>query len=506
MNAPDRKHIVIAGDGVAAWACAAALARSLNAKDWAISVLPAGDDTAHQPFGLGDATLPPAISFLPGVFPAEPELVARDGAAWSFGIALSGWAGPGITYFHPFGTIGADFGPVAFHQVVQRLRQDGMPARLANYSLSAMAAQSGRFQLPDGNPRSALSTCRQGLHVDLDGLRAHERAMAESLGVSRAEGRLASIELDGEGAIAALLTDQGERLEAQLFVDCSGPQASLASELPSSRWDSWSRGMTCNRTMSAVIATPQAPLPYSHAEAMPWGWMQYLPMQGKTVLNAVYRDDLANGEDIQAVFARFAEGEEISPADPLELSFGRRQKAWLGNCVALGASAVLIDPVGVTNLHLLLSGIDRLLRLLPGEAAMDIVAAEYNRQTLAEHTHARDFALLHYRLNGRAGEPLWDRARETAVPATLGYKLQLYANLGRVAMYDFEPVEEIAWINLFDEQGVQPRRLHPIAQGVGTEHLKEHAEKVRSALVHTLTKMPSHEEFLSRVKSEFANR
>lgn len=505
MNTQEKKNIVIAGDGIAAWMCAAALARSLNAEDWAVTVLPAGDDRADHPFGLADATLPPVNGFLPDVFPAEPELVARNGAAWSFGIALSGWAGPGITYFHPFGTIGADFGPVAFHQVVQRLREDGMPARLANYSLAAMAAQAGRFQLPDGDPRSALSTCRHGLHTDLDGLIAYERDIAKGLGVSRSGEQLAGVELGTDGSIAALLTDQGGRLEAHVYIDCSGTPARLVAKLAGSRWQNWSPGLGCNRLLSASVATPQAPLPYSHAEAMPWGWLQYLPMQGRTVLNAIYRDDLASEENIRQHIAQFAEDSDVSLAGPLELEFGRRQKPWVENCVALGASAALIDPVGVTNLHLLQAGIDRLLRLLPGDASMDVVAAEYNRQTAAELTHARDFALLHYRLNGREGEPLWDQARKAAVPATLGYKLQLYANLGRVAMYDFEPIEEIAWINLFDEQGVQPRSLHPIAQGVGAEHLKEHAEKVRSALMNTLTGMPSHAEFLSRVKSQFTN-
>ena len=231
---------------------------------------------------------------------------------------------------------------------------------------------------------------------------------------------------------------------------------------------------------------------------------QYLPLQGRTVVNAVYNSDVSGDVEIFGQIERFAgPGNEVN-AVSLDVAFGRRPHAWLKNCVALGAAAVLIDPVAISNLQLLRSGINRLASLLPGGADIRIVAHEYNRQSAAEYCHARDFALLHYRLNGRNGEALWDAARKMAVPASLGYKLQLYANLGRVAMYDFEPLEEISWINLLDEHGVRPLQLHPIAEGIGPDELKKHAERIRSVMMETVRKMPPHAEYLSRVNAAFA--
>ena len=72
-------------------------------------------------------------------------------------------------------------------------------------------------------------------------------------------------------------------------------------------------------------------------------------------------------------------------------------------------------------------------------------------------------------------------------------------------MYDFEPLEEINWINLFDEHGVQPLQINPLAEGFGVDELKKHADRVRSVMMQAVGKIPPHSEFLSRVNAAFAN-
>lgn len=505
MNGSSRHKIVIAGCGAAPWMTAAALARRLDLSTHGIVVLDSGDEAAEQPFGVGDCTHPAPADFDPALFPDEALAVAAGGGAWSFGIALSGWANPGATYFQPFGSVGADLGPVAFHHVLQRLRQEGVPSRLANYSLSALAAQAGRFQLPPSDPRSVLSTCSQAVHVDLEQLEALERAFSLHNGVEQAEGHLESVDINEAGSIAALQTSAGERIEGDLFIDCSGSDARLIEGMPGSHRESWARWMPCDQLMTSMVPISEPPLPYSHAEANTAGWVQYLPLQGRMVLNAVFNSQYSSDLQVLRQMEEFAgTGVEVH-AVSLDVAFGRRLHPWLRNCVALGTAAALIDPIGISNLQLLRSGISRLAALLPGGADEAVMAAEFNRQTSAELCHARDFALMHYRLNGRDGEELWDAARKISIPASAGYKLQLYSNLGRVAMYDFEPLEEINWINLFDEHGVQPLQINPLAEGFGVDELKKHADRVRSVMMQAVGKIPPHSEFLSRVNAAFAS-
>ena len=177
--------IVVAGNGAAAWLSAAAVARSRGNDDCKVTVLDVHSSNPIQPFGLGDATLP---LLQPGndPFPDDFSAVALAGSTFSHGIAMSGWAAPGATYFQPFGQVGADLGPVSFRQLVLKLRKEGVAMRFGDYSLSAMAAQAGRFQLPGQDPRSVLSTCRHGLHADLARLGELAKTRAKALGVSEA--------------------------------------------------------------------------------------------------------------------------------------------------------------------------------------------------------------------------------------------------------------------------------------------------------------------------------
>jgi tryptophan 7-halogenase len=110
-----------------------------------------------------------------------------------------------------------------------------------------------------------------------------------------------------------------------------------------------------------------------------------------------------------------------------------------------------------------------------------------------------DFAIAHYKLNGRRGEPFWDACREMAVPGTLDYKLRLYASRGRLALYDGEPLEEGSWINLLDEHGVRPRHGSAVADNLGVAEIESHLHQVRAVMIGAVRQMPLHAEYLSSI-------
>jgi tryptophan halogenase len=496
-RAGGRRRIVIAGDGLAAWMAAAALAETVGGNDWSITVVGNGEGDEHGPaFGDADATLPMPDGCHPALDVDQDRFVIKADGTFSFGLALSGWSASATTYFHPFSTLGAPLGSASFHQIVMRLRREGQAVRLGNYSLAALAAQAGRFERPYQEPVSVLSTCGHGVHLDGRKLARMLRGDATAAGVEAVTEDLDSAERDARGAISALVTKAGRRIGGDLFLDCTGTRAWLVSRLEGCRWEDWSRWLPCNRVMSAAFRSLVLPPPHSHHEAHRSGWIRHLPLHGKTQLSGFYRGDLTDDDQMRAMLEDCAEGEELLDVQAAPASFGRRGEPWHRNCVALGTAAALLDPVGLSNLEILRSGIDRLLRLLPGSPAGTVEAAEYNRRTTAELDNARDFAMLHYRLNGRRGDPMWDECRAMAVPASLGYKMKLFEARGKVAMYDQEPFEEASWTNLFDEHGVRPRHYNPVADGFESGELQAHLEKMRAYMLGALRTMPLHADYL----------
>jgi tryptophan halogenase len=498
MTAEAVRRIVIVGDGVAAWMAAAALTEVLNPAECSISVLGAGrSGSGAPPPDLADAILPLPDNDRLAQEPEEDWIVTGSGGAFTYGIALSGWSAPGATWFHHFGPTGANLGPAGFHHLAMRLRREGTPLRLADYSLAALAAQAGRFARPGPDPRSVLQTCRYGLHLDGERLAEVLARSAVAAQVRRLAGHYSRAERAEDGFIAAVVSDNGERHEGDLFLDCTGDAAELAGDGPDTDWDDWSAWLSCDRRLSASVTSRLPPPPYSHAAAHEAGWVRQLPLQGRMALSSFYCADFSDGEQALANLRSAAGGAGLADVRDCAIRFGRRRLAWHRNCIALGRAAAIIDPVGSNDLHLLRCAVNRLVQLLPGDRKATAEAAEYNRRTAQQLDNARDFAILHYKLNGRHGEAFWDACRAISVPSSLTYRMNLYESLGRVAMYDDEPLEDVSWISLFDEHGVRPRHYSPIADGFSAGDLQRHVARVREIMIDELRRMPLHADYLA---------
>jgi tryptophan 7-halogenase len=471
------EQIVIAGGGVAAWLTAAALARRTRC---AIAVVDLGglDDSLGVPLTV-EATLPSTPEMHRELGFDEAQLMRASRGCFALGRALSGWRS-GAPAFHPYGEIGAALGPVAFHHLVHRLRSEGAPINLANYSMAALCAQSSRFSRPSGDPGSVLATLDHGLQLEVKGYRDWLKADAIAHGVNIAQGMHPALELGEDGLIEALVLDGGMRISGDLFIDCSGPAARLISRMPDTAFADWRHWLPCDIALVALASDDLPPLPYTVIEAHPAGWRATTSIQG------------GMGE---VVLCARSEIDRLE-AEPYSFTAGRQAAPWRGNCLAIGGAAAVFDPIASTQLHLAGKAILRLLALFPHDRNCRIEAREYNRQSGEELDNARDFAVLHYKTNGRLGEPFWDAARALEVPERLAHKIALYQNCARLALYDEESFEASDWIALFDAMAVQPAAYDAMADTIDPARLTDHLAQIRSVMLAEVRRLPSHADYL----------
>ncbi len=469
------KSIVIVGGGVAAWLTAAALVRRVSVPIRVIEQ-PGLDDSLGLPLPI-EATLPATSEVLAGLGFDENAMWAAGNGCFVLGRALSGWAGDGVA-FHPYGEIGAPIGPVAFQHLVARLRSAGEPVKLANYALAALAAQAGRFARPSSSGQSVLSTIGYGIQIETERLRLALRASALSGGVNAVCGSIVDVKLDTQGLITALLLQDGTEVIGDLFLDCSGPAANLIGQMPGAQFLSWGEWLRCNQVVTAFTPDRNVPPPYVHVAADSQGWRSASAVQGGFGEAIVYT---GAGEPESGTY-QFNQGRQAAP--------------WLGNCLAIGGAASVLDPLASTQLHLAAKAIARLLSLFPSARDCQAEAAEYNRQTAAEFDNARDFVIAHYKLNRREGEPFWDQCRAMAVPDRLAHKIALYAGTGRTVLHDEESFEEGDWIAQFDAMGIQPKRYDVMIDALPVAQLSAHLARVREVMLRELGRMPTHGEYL----------
>lgn len=464
------ERIVIVGNDDVAYLAADMLSRAVRPPFVEVHLVRPSDPVSPWAGLSHGATLSPAGAEIADACGWD-ELALLRIARGNFltGSVLQGFGSPGAAFL-PFGAIGEPAGPIAFHHLVARRRRAEPSLPLSASMGGSLCARSGRFAPPAADDVSGQAAFNYGLHLDSARYSAACAAAAATRGVEVTAGSIALVSRDQAGSITSVTTDDGTEVAGQLFVDCGNW---LDDDVAAVDWSRW---LPCNRFAAVIREGVAAPSVATHIAAHPAGWQRQSSLRGAVVDSFAFCD---------AVPAE-------RPLSSIPFRAGRCETPWRGNCVAIGDGSVILDPVSDMRLNLALSAIARLAGLLPASGDQAVEAREYNRQTLAELDHARDYAVAHYRLNRRFGDPFWDQCRITDPPDTLQARIELYRSCGRIAHGDDETHGASAWVALFDAMGERPARYDTLADMLPTADLDLHLRTVNEALAARVAAMPAY--------------
>jgi tryptophan halogenase len=458
------RKIVIVGGGTAGWMTAALLASVLSKAGQCRVELVESDEIGTV--GVGEATIPPIVAFNRMLGLDEHAFMRATRATFKLGIEFRDWGRQGHSYFHPFGQFpdGPDLLP--FHQMWLRARQTGDQTPLDDYSIAWALARHGRFCRPDANPRSLLSRVAYAYHFDAGLYAAHLRKHAEGIGVVRTEGRIALVRQHPEsGFILGVRLDDGREVDGDFFVDCSGFRGLLIEETLKAGFEDWQHWLPCDRAWAVPTARKGPLFPYTRSTAHEAGWQWCIPLQHRTGNGHVFSSDYTS--EHLALDRLMQNLDAPVLADPRLLRFraGRRRKAWDKNCVAIGLSSGFLEPLESTAIHSVQDAIFQLLINFPDRSCNPRFAAEYNRSTQEFYERARDFVILHYKLNERTDAPLWRYTAGMPVPDSVQERIEDYRASGRVHVQDkVELFSRASWLAVLNGQLLQPERIDPLAQ------------------------------------------
>jgi len=493
MTARTPTRIVIVGGGTAGWMTAAALSRFLG-QSGPVTLVESDEIGA---IGVGEATIPMVRLFNQSLGIDEAEFLAATGGTYKLGIRFEGWGHFGDSYVHGFGLVGRGLGLLPFQHYWLRARAEGKAGPLGDYVLNTAAAEANRFAHVERQPGSPLPPMPYAYHFDATLYARYLRGYAEQRGVTRQEGRIVTVDRDGEsGDVSAVVLADGSRVEGDLFIDCSGFRGLLIDGALGTGYVDWSEWLACDRAIAVPTARTEPLVPYTRSIAQQAGWRWRIPLQHRTGNGHVFCSDLMSEDEATAVLLAQVDGEVLADPRAVRFKAGRREAFWVRNVVAIGLSSGFIEPLESTSIHLIQTAISRLLDFLPNGPVQTADRDAFNRLAVFEIEKIRDFVILHYIANGRTGEPFWDRLRSVELPEALAQRIAMFRASGRIVREHDELFDVPGWVQVMIGQGVLPERWHPLADQLTPDQLAGFVGTVSDAVARDVARMPEHQAFI----------
>lgn len=492
------KTVLVVGGGSAGWMAAAALANMLR-EGVSIHLV---ESEEIGTVGVGEATIPALKKFNKQLGLKLPEFVRATGGSFKLGIDFVNWGRQGHRYFHPFGQIGFNFDLIPIEQYWIKLWLEGNAPPLDDLSMAWGAASRGRFSALPRRPAAGAPRRPSydfAFHFDAGRYANFLREYSEARGVTRHEGKIVDVKQDGKsGFVRSVKLADGRELKADLFIDCSGFRALLIEGAMKSKFEDWSHLLPCDRALAVPTERSRDGMtPYTRSTAHEAGWQWRIPLQHRTGNGHVFVSSLMSEERAAEILLEHVDTPTLGEPRLLKFKAGLRDP-WVGNVVALGLAAGFMEPLESTSIHLVQTGINRLLALFPTRDFDPKLIAEFNRLTRFEWEAIRDFLVLHYCANERTDSELWRHCATMELPPSLQEKIDYFRGTGRMLVAPSELFQKSSWFAVFMGQFIEPTSYSPIANARPAADAKARIETIVDNIARTAEGMPLHEQFIER--------
>jgi len=446
--------------------------------------------------GVGEATIPQIRLFNSGLGIDEREFLRETSATIKLGIKFIGWHREGHSYFHSFGDVGRKIGTLPFYQYWLRYHQEGGELDLEAFSPGTLAAKHGLY----GPGKTGARMPASAYHFDASKYAGFLRRYAEERGTQRIEGIVEGWDQHPEsGHITRLHLDRERAVETDLILDCTGMRALLIGQALGVAFEDWSHWLPCDRAWAVPSEGNGRLDPFTRSTAREAGWQWQIPLQHRTGNGHVFSQSHISEE--RAADQLMANLPGAALADPRLIKFqtGRRAKFWDKNVVAIGLSSGFLEPLESTSIHLIQSGIARIVSLFPDRSFAASQQEEYNAQMAFEFRAIRDFLILHYNSTQRDTSEFWNYCRTMPLPDSLSQKLNLFDATGQIIRFNTELFDIASWLQVLWGQGRRPKHFHPMVRAVPTKDLGRYISLNAQETQAQIDALGPHEAYIRRM-------
>jgi 2-polyprenyl-6-methoxyphenol hydroxylase-like FAD-dependent oxidoreductase len=403
---PNIRRVVIVGGGTAGWMAAMMLADVLLPRGVEIEVL---ESPIVGIIGVGEGSTPWLRGFFDKLGIEESEWMPACHATYKCGITFDKWSTkPGFeSYFHPFASMLDNLTMTQFvHNVNARVRGANLYARPNRFFIAATLADQ---HLAPKASRNFPFDVWYGYHFDAVLLGQFLQKKAIERGVKYKACHIRQVQLSESGDIASVVTDGGETVAADFFVDCTGFAGLLIQQTLKTPFVSFSSNLFNDAAVAMPTPISEEIPSQTVSTAMKHGWAWKIPLTERYGNGYVYSSAFCSADEAERELREhLGMLDSDTPARHLKMKVGRVTQHWNRNCLAVGLSQGFIEPLEATALLFIQKTVSNFVDVLEA-GDMGEAARERFNQTINDHFEGtRDYIVTHYKTNSRTDTDYWN--------------------------------------------------------------------------------------------------
>ncbi|MCH7820726.1 MAG: tryptophan 7-halogenase [Proteobacteria bacterium] len=434
------KRILVVGGGSAGWMAAAYLNAALNQGNIRRAQISLIESADAPRIGVGEATIPSILHLLAVIGIDDTDLMKSVDGTFKQSIRYVNWLdNKGEYYHHPFSRYTPQ--PMDLSSELW-LRSDRSIPFMETISPQPVICELGLSPL-SLDPQVPGPRLKYAYHMNALKFADYLSEFATARGVTHYIDHVTDVEMAENGDIAAVSTQSGQRIEADLFIDCTGFAALLIEKKLGVPWVDCSQWLLCDQAVTMHVPYehhyPGRVKPYTTASALSSGWVWDIPLRSTRSLGYVHSSSFLDAEKAERELREF-EGSHAAALDVRIVPFkvGRREKVWSRNCIAIGLAGGFIEPLESTGLYLADLATVMLAEHFPRDNDYEPLALRVNRILTNRFYEILDFINMHYCLTRRTDTEFW---REVRQPPHITERLQAKLDFWRIkppSRADFE--------------------------------------------------------------------
>ena len=419
------KRIIIAGGGSSGWMSAAMISKQFP--DLEIALI----ESPNVPIiGVGESTLGTINQYLGLLGLKDEDWMEYCNATYKLAIKFTDFYEKGKCFYYPFG--------IKDLQNTQQGTTDWYVKKVLNpdldindfyenfYSSMPMIYQTKIFDNKDGQLPGFSWQNDSAYHMDaaLFGEFLKEKLCIPD-GVVHISAHITEVLVGEDGYLEGLKIDNGDILEADLYIDCTGFKSLLLEQAMGVKFEPFSEHLPNNHAWVTHVPYVDKEVEIenvTNCTAHNNGWVWNIPLYNRIGSGYVFCDKFISKEDALQEYKDFLDSELMKIHNPnrsndlefrlIEIKNGMHERAWVKNVVGVGLSYAFVEPLESTGLLSVQEMLLKLCETLHNRQINKIHIDNFNFMAAYIMDSFKNFVAFHYVFSSRRDTPYWRHVTE----------------------------------------------------------------------------------------------